>query len=93
VPFHPLAGPRWSLSIGNVAGGTTNDREGFDRLSGKSKVNRVLLLIGVVSKKAVCTGGAPERTSRTLREPSGIPGGDILAARTDGPTQDQESRP
>jgi hypothetical protein len=31
--------------------------------------------------------------SQGKREPSGIPGGDILAARTDGPTQDQESRP
>jgi hypothetical protein len=54
-------------------------------------VNRGLLLIGVVPQEAVRTGGAPERTSRTLREPSGLPGGDILAARTDGPTKDQES--
>jgi hypothetical protein len=61
-------------------------------LPGKSKVNRVLLLIGVVSQEAVRTG-APERTSRTLHEPSGIPRGDILAARTDGPIQDQGSQP
>jgi hypothetical protein len=62
-------------------------------LSGKSKVNRVLLLTGVVSQEAVRTGGAPEHTSRKLREPSGVPGGDILAAWTDDPTQDQGSRP
>jgi hypothetical protein len=53
----------------------------------------VLLLIGVVSQEAVRTGGARERTSRTLRESSGVPGSNILAARTDGSTQDQGSRP
>jgi hypothetical protein len=58
-------------------------------LSGKFKIIRVVVLIGVVPQKAVRTGGVPERTSRTLREPSGVPGDDILAARTDGPTQDQ----
>lgn len=61
-------------------------------MSGKSKVNRVLLLIEVVSQEAVRTG-APERTSRTLREPPGVPRDDILAARSDGPIQDQGSRP
>ena len=62
-------------------------------MSGKSKVNRVLLLIEVVSQEAVRTGDAPERTSRTLHEPPGVPRDDILAARTQGPTQDQGSRP
>ena len=62
-------------------------------MSGKSKVNRVLLLIEVVSQEAVRSGGARERTSRTLRESSNVPGSNILAARTDGSTQDQGSRP
>ena len=61
-------------------------------MSGKSKVNRVLLLIEVVSQEAVRTG-APERTSRTLHEPPGVPRDDILAARSDGPIQDQGSQP
>jgi hypothetical protein len=52
----------------------------------------MFLLIGVVSQEAVRTG-APERTSRTLREPPSVPRDDILAARTQGPTQDQGSRP
>jgi hypothetical protein len=87
-----LAAPRWSLTIGIVAGGTTTT-ERVCSLARKIKFNRMLLLIGVVSQKAVSTGGAPERTSRTLREPSGVPGGNILAAHADGSTQDQGSRP
>ena len=35
----------------------------------------------------------PQEVARILREPSGLPGADILAAWTDGPTQDQGSRP
>jgi hypothetical protein len=62
-------------------------------LSGKPKVNRVFLLIGVVPLAAVRTGGTPEHTSCTLRGLSSVPGGGILAARTDGPTQDQGNRP
>jgi hypothetical protein len=62
-------------------------------MSGEFMVNRVLLLIGVVSQKAVSTGGAPEGTGRTPRESSGVPGGNILAARIAGSTQDQGSWP
>lgn len=35
----------------------------------------------------------PQEVVRMLREPFGLPGADIFAARTDGPTQDQGSRP
>ena len=52
-------------------------------MSQKSEVSRVLLLIEVV----------PQEVVRMLREPSGPPGADILAARTDALTQDQGSRP
>ena len=87
-----------SLPLSGVSRSVTLREErprqrGLDRLPGKSMVNRVFLLMRVVPQEAVRTGGAPERTSRTLREPSGVPGGDILAARTRGPTQDQGSRP
>ena len=53
----------------------------------------MFLLIGVVSQEAAHAGGTPERPSRTLRELFCVPRGDILAARTDGPTKDQGTRP
>ena len=87
-----------SLPLSGVSRSVTLREErprqrGFARLYRKSKVNSVLLLIGVLLQEAVRTGNAPERISRALREPSGIPSAVILAARTDGPTQDQGSRP